>query len=52
MGLTRAEQETTIRWDEAEQTVHVWSNSPRTWRPGECRGARQGADGQPATAGV
>ena len=32
MGLTRSEQETTIRWDEGEQTVHIWSASPRTWR--------------------
>jgi hypothetical protein len=30
--MTRAEQETVIRWDEAEQVVHVWSASPRTWR--------------------
>lgn len=32
MGLTRAEQETTIRWDEQEQIVHIWSASPKTWR--------------------
>ena len=32
MGLTRAEQETVIRWDEDEQEVRVWSASPRTWR--------------------
>jgi hypothetical protein len=32
MGLTRAEQETTIRWDEEEQIVHIWSASPKTWR--------------------
>ena len=32
MGLTRAEQETTIRWDDEEQTVHIWSASPTTWR--------------------
>jgi hypothetical protein len=30
--MTRAEQETILRWDEAEQVVHVWSASPRTWR--------------------
>jgi len=32
MGQTRAEQETIIRWDEAEQIVHVYSTSPKTWR--------------------
>jgi hypothetical protein len=32
MGLTRNEQETTIRWDEEEQIVHIWSASPKTWR--------------------
>jgi len=32
MGLMRAEQETTIRWDEEEQIVHIWSASPKTWR--------------------
>ena len=32
MGLTRAEQETVIRWDEEEQVVHIWSASPKTWR--------------------
>ena len=32
MGLTRAEQETVIRWDEAEQEVQIWSASPKTWR--------------------
>ena len=32
MGLTRAEQETVIRWDEAEQEVRIWSASPKTWR--------------------
>ena len=31
MGL-RAEQETVIRWDEAEKVVHIWSASPVTWR--------------------
>lgn len=38
MGLTRAEQETILRWDEEEQTVHVYSSSPKTWR----RAARLG----------
>lgn len=32
MGLTRAEQETVIRWDEEEKVVHIWSASPVTWR--------------------
>ena len=32
MGLTRAEQETVIRWDEDEQEVRIWSASPKTWR--------------------
>jgi hypothetical protein len=32
MGLTRAEQETVIRWDEDERVVHVYSASPKTWR--------------------
>lgn len=32
MGLTRAEQETVIRWDEGEKVVHVYSASPVTWR--------------------
>ena len=32
MGLTRAEQETVIRWDEAEPEVRIWSASPKTWR--------------------
>ena len=29
---TRAEQETTIRWNEDDKVVHVWSASPVTWR--------------------
>ncbi len=29
---TRAEQETTIRWDRADDQVHLWSASPVTWR--------------------
>jgi hypothetical protein len=29
---TRAEQETTIRWDREGEEVHVWSASPVTWR--------------------
>ena len=28
MGQTRAEQETTIRWDEADQVMTVYSASP------------------------
>jgi hypothetical protein len=30
--MTKAERETVIRWDEEEQTVHVWSASKMTWR--------------------
>ena len=29
---TRAEQETRIRWDRADGSVHVWSADPVTWR--------------------
>jgi hypothetical protein len=29
---TRAEQETVIRWDRADDSVHLWSASPVTWR--------------------
>jgi hypothetical protein len=29
---TRAEQETTLRWDREDDQVHVWSASPVTWR--------------------
>ena len=32
MGLSRAEQETVIRWDEDQRVVHVYSASPKTWR--------------------
>jgi hypothetical protein len=32
MGQTRSEQETTFRWDEAEQIVTIYSASPKTWR--------------------
>ena len=32
MGLTRAEQETVIRWNEEDKLVHIWSASPVTWR--------------------
>ena len=32
MGLTRAEQETILRWDEDEKIVYVYSASPVTWR--------------------
>lgn len=28
----RAEQETTLRWDREDPTVHVWSADPVTWR--------------------
>lgn len=30
--MTRAEQETTIRWDAEEQIVHIWSAQPKVWR--------------------
>jgi hypothetical protein len=30
--LTRAEQETILRWDRETRTVHVWSADPVTWR--------------------
>jgi hypothetical protein len=30
--LTRTEQETVVRWDRAEEQVHLWSASPVTWR--------------------
>ena len=29
---TKAEQETTIRWDLEEQVVHIWSAQPVVWR--------------------
>jgi hypothetical protein len=29
---SRAEQETVIRWDRADDQVHVWSADPVTWR--------------------
>ena len=32
MALTRAEQETTFRWDEEEQVVHVFTASPKVAR--------------------
>lgn len=32
MGLTRAEQETIIRFDEDEKVAHIYSGSPTTWR--------------------
>lgn len=32
MALTKAERETTIRWDEEDRVVHVWSASPVVWR--------------------
>src|SRR5574338_42735 len=30
--MTRAEQETVIRWDREEQVVHIWSADPVVWR--------------------
>jgi len=52
MGLTRAEQETVIRWDEDEQIVHIWSASPVTWRKMARLGVHPArettAQGQPA----
>jgi len=32
MGLTRAEQETVIRWDREDPDVHIYSASPVVWR--------------------
>lgn len=32
MGLTRAEQETIIRWDAEEPTAYIYSADPKTWR--------------------
>ena len=32
MGLTRAEQETVIQWDEQDKTVSLFSSSPTVWR--------------------
>lgn len=32
MALTRAERETTIRWDEDDRVVHVSSGSAAVWR--------------------
>jgi hypothetical protein len=37
---TRSEQETVIRWDRADDHVHVWSASPVTWRRMERLGLR------------
>jgi hypothetical protein len=31
MGLTRAERETVIRWDEESKVVSIWSSSPVIW---------------------
>jgi len=50
---TRAEQETVIRWDRDDPTVHVWTADPVTWRKMErlgvpvtrettCQGRRSG----------
>ena len=30
--MTRAEQETVIRWDREEQVVNIWSADPTVWR--------------------
>lgn len=30
--MTKAEQETTFRWDLEERVVHVWSAQPEVWR--------------------
>jgi hypothetical protein len=30
--MTRAEQETVIRWDRESTEVCVWSSDPKTWR--------------------
>jgi hypothetical protein len=40
MGLTRLEQETVIRWNEAEDEVAIWSASPKTWRKMDRLGIR------------
>lgn len=32
MGLTNAERETIIRWDDEEKIAHIWTNSPVTMR--------------------
>jgi hypothetical protein len=32
MGLTRAEQETVITWNDDAKEVAIWSASPVTWR--------------------
>jgi hypothetical protein len=37
---SRAEQETVIRWDRADDAVHLWSASPVTWRRLERLGIR------------
>jgi hypothetical protein len=41
---TRAEQETTIRWDRADDQVHVWSACPVTWRKLERLGILAGRE--------
>jgi hypothetical protein len=41
---TRAEQETVIRWDRADDSVHVWSASPVTWRKLERLGIPAGRE--------
>jgi hypothetical protein len=30
--MTRAEQETVIRWDREDRVVHIWSADPTVWR--------------------
>ena len=30
--MTKAEQETVIRWDREDQLVHIWTADPVVWR--------------------
>lgn len=30
--MTKAEQETVLRWDREEQLVHIWTADPVVWR--------------------
>jgi hypothetical protein len=41
---TRAEQETVIRWNRADDLVHLWSASPVTWRKLEGLGIPAGRE--------
>jgi hypothetical protein len=41
---TRAEQETVVRWDRADDQVHVWSADPVTWRKLERLGIPAGRE--------